>query len=308
MFKHILVPLDGSRLAEAALSPAAYLAQKLRASVTLIHIIERDAPEAIHGERHLTNPEEAYAYLDEVAQNKFPAEANVERHVHTEQSVDVARSIIDHVDEFAPDLIVMCTHGRGGLRDVLYGSIAQQVVAGDATPVLLVQPAGPDSEAPFACRRLLIPLDALPEHEEGLHVAAELAFACQAQVHLMLVVPTLSTLSGAQAAAGRLLPGSTTQVLELTRQDAEAYLLRHTNDLQAKGLSVEAEICRGDPVTNIIEVASKTEPDLIVLGTHGKTGMDAFWSGSVAPRVSSRSSLPLLLVPVPRPQAMEGNQ
>lgn len=308
MFKHVLVPLDGSRLAEAALPPAAYLAQKLGASVTLIHIIERDAPEAIHGERHLTNPEEAYTYLDEVAQNKFPAEASVERHVDTGQSADVAQSIVNHVDEFASDLIVMCTHGRGGLRDVLYGSIAQQVVAGDATPVLLVQPVGPSIDAPFACRQLLVPLDALPEHEEGLHVAAELALACQAQVHLMLVVPTLGTLSGAQAAAGLLLPGSTTHVLELTRQDAEAYLLRHTNHLQGKGLSVEAEICRGDPVANIIEAADKTQPDLIVLGTHGKTGMDAFWSGSVAPRVSSRSRLPLLLVPVPRPKAIEGKQ
>jgi nucleotide-binding universal stress UspA family protein len=308
MFRHVLVPLDGSRLAEAALPPAAYLAQKMDASVTLIHIVERDAPEAIHGDRHLTSPEEAYTYLDEVAQTMFPAELTVERHVHTGQTADVARSIVDHADELAPDLIVMCTHGRGGLRNVLYGSIAQQVVAGGTTPVLLVQPIGVDREAPFACHRLLVPVDGLPEHEEGLHVAAELAHACQAQVHLVLVVPTLGTLSGAQAAAGLLLPGSTTQVLELTRQDAEAYLLRHVNQLQAKGVLVKAEICRGDPVANIVEVASNTEPDLIVLGTHGKTGMDAFWSGSVAPKVSSRSRSPLLLVPVPKSGAIKGNQ
>ena len=59
MFKHLLVPLDGSPLAEAALPAAAYLAQKLGASVTLLHVIEQDAPQEIHGERHLTDPDEA---------------------------------------------------------------------------------------------------------------------------------------------------------------------------------------------------------------------------------------------------------
>jgi nucleotide-binding universal stress UspA family protein len=59
MFKHLLVPLDGSRLAEAALPAAACLAEQLGASITLIHIIERDASGEIHGERHLTTPDEA---------------------------------------------------------------------------------------------------------------------------------------------------------------------------------------------------------------------------------------------------------
>ena len=72
MFKHLLVPLDGSQLAEAALPAAAYLAQKLDATVTLVHIIEHDAPAEVHGERHLTNADEANAYLTEVARRAFP--------------------------------------------------------------------------------------------------------------------------------------------------------------------------------------------------------------------------------------------
>jgi nucleotide-binding universal stress UspA family protein len=309
MFKHLLVPLDGSRLAEAALPAAAYLAQKLGASVTLIHIIERDAPPAVHGEPHLTNPDEACAYLNGVARRAFSPDLPVECHVHTGETADVARGIVDHAGEFTPDLIVMCTHGWGGLRGVLFGSIAQQVVARGTTPVLLIRPTPPlpspayaeGGEVPFTCRRLLVPLDGDPDHEHGLPVAAELARACLAGLHLVFVVPTLGTLSGEHAATGLLLPGATREVLELARQDAEGYLSRRVTRLQAQSLSVTAEVCRGDPTTAIVNTAQGVGADLIVLGTHGKLGMDAFWAGSITPKISSRSRLPLLLVPVPEP-------
>jgi nucleotide-binding universal stress UspA family protein len=297
MFKNLLIPLDGSHLAEAALPAAAYLAQKLGATVTLLHVIERAAPAEIHGERHLTTPDEARAYLDEVACRAFPAGLPVERHVHTSESTDVARSIVEHVGELKPDLIVMCTHGQGGLRDLLFGSIAQQVVALGTTPVLLIRPAT-DVSVPFACRKLLIPLDGTPAHEQGLPAAAELARACAAALHLVVVVPTLGTLSGNQKAAGRLLPMAMSAVLELAQQGTEEYLRGHIAQLQAQGLSVTAEVRRGEPTAIIVDTALRIGADLIVLGTHGKAGMDAFWSGSTAPKVSSRSRLPLLLVPV----------
>lgn len=67
MFKHLLVPLDGSRLAESALLAAASLAQNLGASVTLIHIIECDAPVEVHSDRHLANPDEAVDYLKDIS-------------------------------------------------------------------------------------------------------------------------------------------------------------------------------------------------------------------------------------------------
>ena len=67
MFRHILVPLDGSRLAESALATAGWLARKLGAQLTLIHLIERNAPAIVHSERHLVSREEAIGYLEEVA-------------------------------------------------------------------------------------------------------------------------------------------------------------------------------------------------------------------------------------------------
>jgi len=294
VFKHLLVPLDGSLLAEAALPAVTYLARMLGAAVTLVHVIERGAPQEIHGERHLTDPDEARAYLDEVAARSFPPEVKVESHVHTAEVSDVARSIVAHIGELGPDLIVMCTHGSGGVRAWLFGSIAQQVIALGTTPVLLIQPQRRGTAPEFTCRRLLVPVDGDPDHAAGLTVAS-------GELHLILVVPTRSTLSGGQAATARLLPTATSALLDIAQQESEEYLGGLMARVQAVGLSVTAEVRRGDPAKTIVRTARRTQADLIVLGTHGKSGMDGFWSGSVAPQVSGRSHLPLLLVPVREP-------
>jgi nucleotide-binding universal stress UspA family protein len=298
MFKHLLVPLDGSRLAEAALPAAACLAEHLDTSVTLIHIIERDASGEIHGDRHLTTPAEANAYLEAVAGRAFPTKIHVACHVHTVGTADLPQSILDHVEELAPDLIVMCTHGSGGVRDFLFGNIAQQVIARGNTPVLLIRPNEKNTPEAFAVHRLLVPLDGDPAHAQGLPVAADLARICGAELFLVFVVPTTGTLSGEEAATGRLLPSTMRAVLDLAQQDAAEYLARQMTALQATGLTVKAVIRRGDPATAIVEAASAVHADMIVLGTHGKVGIDAFWAGSISPKISGRSKSPLLLVPV----------
>lgn len=298
MFRHLLVPLDGSALAEAALPAAVYLAETLGAWVTLIHIIERNAPPQIHGERHLTNQDEACAYLEEVASRFFSPRVRIERHVHTGEVSDVPQTIAGHILELGSDLIVMCTHGRSGLRSRLFGSIAQQVLSLGPAPVLLIRPDEKALAAPFTCRRLLVPLDGNLDHEEALQVAAELGGACAASLYLLLVVPTWSTLSGQRAATALLLPGTTSALLDLTEQQAAGYLKNRLAQVTTAGLPATAEIRRGDPAMNIVDTAKRAKADVIVLGTHGKKGMDAFWTGSIAPKVSNRSHIPLLLVPV----------
>jgi nucleotide-binding universal stress UspA family protein len=298
MFTKLLVPLDGSTMAESALAPASYLAEKLGAAVALIHIIERDLPQAVHGQKHLHDPDEAQTYLETIAREHFAATADVECHVHTSYVRDVPQSIADHVDEFGSDLIVMCTHGRSGLGVRLFGSIAQEVVSLGRTPVLLVQPGSQPVEETFVCERLLVPLDGNPAHEQGMHVAAGFARSCGASLHLLTVVQTLGTLTGEEAATGKLLPGATSAVLDMNLETANAYLDGMLTELEADGVVATKSVTRGDPSGAIVKEAVDQQANLIVFGTHGRSGMAAFWAGSVAAAVAGRSTLPLLLVPL----------
>jgi nucleotide-binding universal stress UspA family protein len=298
MFKHILIPLDGSTLAEVVLPAARYLARTLGAQVTLIHILEKGASASVHGEPHLTEAKEADRYLAEVARRTFAADVPVSRHVHAEAMESVARGIVDHQAELAPDLILMCTHGRGGLRELLFGRIAQQVVASGRTPVLLVRPHGPKPAEPFRCRTLLAPTDGKPAHEQGLDVAFGLARSTGAGVRLLAVVPTMEKLAGRQAASSRFMPGTTRAVLEIAEEQLGFYLRGQAAREQAVGVPVSASVRRGDPASVIVETAASTDADIIVLGTHGKAGAEAFWAHSVPAEVLGKTTKAVLLVPV----------
>lgn len=298
MFEHLLVPLDGSKLAEASLPAAVLLSQALGSTVTLLHIIEKDASPQIHGDRHLTNEEEACKYLDQVEQEFFPDNAQVETHVHTEEVNDITRSIVDHTGEFAPDLIIMCTHGEGGLKEIMMGSIAQQVIGRGKTPILLVK-AGEEGAVPLTSfKKILLPLDGEAEHEQCIPLAADLARQFSARLELLTVVHTLGSLPGERAATGWMLPGATRAILDLDEQTAAEYLEKLAGEQRAAGLKPSVTVRRGDPAQQILAVAQSMGADLIVLGTHGKGGMKAFWAGSVAPKVVVEARSPLLLVPV----------
>ena len=295
MFNNILVPLDGSQLSESALIPAIFLAKKLASPVTLLHVIEQDAPAEVHKERHLTNPDEADAYLKDVARQFFPPEVKVTTHVHTAPVADVARSLVEHATtEFQPDLIVTCTHGRGGMHDMLFGTIAQQIVAQGTTPLLLIKPGRTD----FKLDNILVPLDPNSVHDYGLVMAISLARIFDARLSLFSVVPTFSTLTGEQAAAGNLMPGATSQVLDLKEQNVRQDLQSHLDKYQQAGLKASAEVVRGDPVSLIIKAAAEPDVDMLVLSTHRKAGLQAFWARSVAPKVAQKTETPLLLIPL----------
>lgn len=296
MFKNILVPLDGSKLSEASLDPAAVLAQKLNSHVTLLHVIEQDAPAEVHREHHLTKPDEARAYLDAVAARAFPSGVSVETHVHTAPVSDVARSIVEHAaTEFRPDLIVTCSHGHSGVRDRLFGSIAQQVVAQGSAPLLLIRPDSP----PFKLEKMLLPLDPDSIHDDGLPLAESLAKSFAAELRLLSVVATFSTLTGEAAAASSLMPATTQAMLDIRAETARAHLGDHVEELRSRGIKGSAEVERGDPAPTIVKTAERSSVDMIILSTHGKAGVGAFWARSVAPHVAQRTRKPLLLIPLP---------
>ncbi len=305
--KRILVPLDGSEMAEAALPAAAYLSDRLNAAVTLFHVIERDAPVEVHGQRHLRAPKEAEAYLEEISERlareaeRAPkaGEKTVDIHVHAAQAEDVAASIARHALEMGCGLIVMCSHGRGRALHLLLGSIAQKVIAGGDIPVLIIRPEPGGAAPAFSCRTLLLPLDGNPEHEQALPAAGELAEACGSVLHIAVAVPEFESLSGQGALTSRFLPGTMSQVLEMSVEDAEKYLRERLLEITGLGLDARAHVLRGDPATAMDGLARSVKAGLIVMATHAKRqAMDAFWDGNVPHKISSLSRVPLLLVPV----------
>lgn len=300
MFRHILLPLDGSHLAESAIPLATWLCQVLGAKVTLLHVIEKGAPTEIHGQRHLSSEAEAKEYLDSIIKKLSNKCHDVEQHVHEEEVDQVARSIVQHSGEFSPDLIILSAHGEGGLRDIVAGSIAQQVIALGEIPVLLLRPNHDGKVLTEKITKILLPLDGEEEHEMAFSAGLELAAQINVPIHLVRVIPTMSTLSGEQAVAGTFLPSTMNAYLEISEEEVAEYLKQKLEAAEKGNVSAIAELRRGDPAQEVVKSAEEFHVDLILLGTHGKSGINAFWAGSTAPKIVSRTQVPILLFPVRR--------
>ena len=298
MFSRLLVPLDGSRLAESALSAAAEVGRRLGAGVTLYHALERGAPPTVHGDRHLTLPVEVEAYLAGVtawleergvtAAARFDADGG-----------DVASRIAVAATREGADLVILCTHGSGGLRGLLYGRVAQQVLQRGTVPVLLVTPSPAGRTQTFLCRRIFVPLDGSQTAEVAIPAAAAIAAGFDADLILALVVPTVETVSGERSAATRLMPTAAAAVLNAEAADAETYLQATAGSLVTRGFRAQFSVVRGEPVRTLLDVAAARDADLTVMATHGRSGVGAVWAGSVAQRVVAQSTRPVLLVRIP---------
>ena len=144
---------------------------------------------------------------------------------------------------------------------LLVGSIAQQVLRRGTRPVLLVKPTAQGGPPPFEGRRILVPLDGMPRHDEAvLPVLMGLARPLGAEVHLLVVVPTRDTVAGDQAAVARLMPGATAMALEMEEEAAREYLARIVGDCSKAGVEVTAEVRRGDPVAAVAERSGALAP------------------------------------------------
>ncbi len=291
-----LVPLDGSRLAESVLTIVQQMASRFHAHVTLLHIVEHHPPATIHGERHLAGIAQAQAYLNEIASNLRSVGITVEIHVHEGREDNVAQNIVQHFQELQADLVIMCTHGHGGLREILFGSKAQQALQQGTQSILLLFPGKDDSLSPFKLQHILVPLDGTVAHEPSLPAAITLAQAFGAQLHMVLVIPTLATLSGEEAISGILLPSTTRAILDLSEQEAKEYLQHAVDHCTAEGVVAHAEVLRGDIVPQLLGLTERLDVDLIVMASHARTGLDTLFTRSVASRLAGRKIRPLLLV------------
>lgn len=301
-FRRVLIPLDGSRLAEAVLPAAIAIARRCDATVTLLHVLEHNAPETVHGEQHLKDTQAAEAYLEDVVTRYDLDGVPTEQHVHENPEHDVARSIAAHAAELQVDLIALATHGSGGLRGFLFGSIAQQALRRTTTPVLLMRPDVRDGRR-ANYRKILVPLDGTSQACAALPVAEMLALAGNALLHLARVVPTVGTMpstSGSSAAA-TFSPSAAAALLDIEGQEAADALVAQRADL-ASSLTVTLEVRRGEAVDELLAVVEQSDADLVVMSTHGRAGVEGVWTGSVAAKLIGRLTRPVILVPIPRSQ------
>jgi nucleotide-binding universal stress UspA family protein len=299
MFAHLLVPLDGSGLAETVLPYVRLIAHANGTRVTLLHLIERNAPTSVHGARHLRTVAEAESYLNDLAASLRRDGITVETHVDTNEGGDTAGRIVDHAAEMQIDLVVLCAHGRSGLGRWLFGSIAQKVLAIGVAPVLLVIPtAGSEPRVP-AFTNILLPLDGEADAEVALPLAEMIGRATGATLHLLLVVPTVGSLSGTMASIARFSPNVTAELLDKAGADAVAYLQGLAKRLTAHGVAVQTFVARDDPADAILNAAKQVSADLIVMASHGRAGFGGAWAGSVSNKILARSTGPFLLIRAP---------
>ena len=209
MFRRLLVPLDGSRLAESVLPIVRRMAEVVPCTITLLHVVEMRPPSTIHGDIHLHDAQGAQAYLTLISGKLKGAGLEVDMHVHTVPQGDVPKSIAEHANELDQYLIVLCTHGAGDVRRFIFGSNAEQVLTHGATPVLLIRAKDCAVEEWSGPQRILVLLDTTPASAPVLNMSAALAKLAHARLYLLTVVPTLSSMSTEQAVSGRMTPDAT---------------------------------------------------------------------------------------------------
>jgi nucleotide-binding universal stress UspA family protein len=300
MAAKILVPLDGSSLAERALSCALPLARRLPAQLVLLRAvwIGADAQQVLDGssleqDAILSQWEaEAIDYLDglaeELASLGLDARPVVRRGAPAE-------SILDYAAQAAIDRIVMATHGYSGIKRWTHGSVAERVLQQARAPLLLVRVREGDTardwRTPMVCQRILVPLDGSPMAEQILPAALSVAQAMAAEL-ILFQVP-VAHVSGWMTGDWYLPIQS---VLDTAEADAQAYLGAVARRLEPHGLRVSTVTALGPVASCIVEYAESHAVDLVAMCTHGRTGLARWALGSVADRVLRAGATPILLV------------
>ena len=300
MATQILVPLDGSSLAEQALSCAMTLARGLPAELVLFRAvwIPPDVLEIL--DESTVEPNAAVAHFAAEANDYLAALVEQLRDAgldaqHAVQRGPAAEAILDYARQSDIDQIVMATHGYSGIKRWTHGSVAERVLQTARVPLLLMrareQALTRDWKQPVDCRRILVPLDGSPVAEQILPSVTTVAHALGAELVLFQVLI---------AHASGWMDGEwyfpVQGVLDMAEEDAEAYLSTVAGRLEEQGLDVATATSMGPVASCIVEYAEANHVDLIAMGTHGRTGLARWALGSVADRVLRAGGTPILLV------------
>ena len=292
MYSTIAVPLDGSSFGECALPYAIALARGSGGTVRLLHVHRPYLPGAEleaypvyqwEGIVDFDLAADADALGGERERLDALAEAITREHglLVAAQVLrgQIAESLAEYVERWRTDLIVMTTHGHGGLRHAWLGSITDALVRHCCVPILLVRPAArPVAVEAVRFRRILVPIDGSAFSEAMLRPALELAAQAGAAVELLYV-------AGPDAGAEWRRP-----------QSAEEYLCALAQRFPEELPRPTTRVVGGRPAAAILQEAARGEVDLIALSTHGRGGMRHLVLGSTADAVIRDSAVPVLLL------------
>jgi nucleotide-binding universal stress UspA family protein len=298
MYKKILVPLDGSSIAEVVLPYARAFATALRIPVHLLQVMDPEtripsvAAQQDRSHNILTGEREHNVdYLKEISAS-FPDPAAVSCSVRIGKPAEVITEVAAlHLDT----LIAMATHGRSGVRRWLLGSVAEKVLHGADNDVLLIRAIEPIERKGAAAHleRLVVPLDGSKLAEQAVvPCAVKLAKKMNLELILLRVylMPGVAYPTGSYAPDWKLLDRE-------TRERASEYLQEKIRQLLNEGFDrVSSMVLEGSAAEKIIEVARENPGSLIAMSTHGASGVGRWVLGSITERVIRHSDSAVLVI------------
>jgi nucleotide-binding universal stress UspA family protein len=295
----MLIPLDGSKLAENVLPYARALARALELRIDLLSVVDSmDFARTAHA-GHLRNfdpliettMQEGKRYLETVARSFGGTRVSFA----VEQGA-ADKIIMENGGGDKETLIAMATRGRSGIHRWLMGSVAEKVLRGSTNPLLLVRgDQERKNEGEAALRSVVVPLDGSRLAERVLPPAVDLAKKLGLEIVLTRAyqIPLSATYAGAEAP---YVPNHNA-LLNLLREEAGAYLDEKVNELHQNGIDkVSSILSIGSGPDEIIELAQSTPDNLIAMCTHGRSGIKRWALGSVTEKVVRHSGDPVLIV------------
>ncbi|HUF13948.1 MAG TPA: universal stress protein [Longimicrobiales bacterium] len=297
-----MVPLDGSPAAEHALPRAAAIAQRANACIRIVAVLPgagflepEDLPSAV-SERLRRGKEQLSRYVDRVV-----ATLRATSHVRATGSVRIdapVDGLLKEMEDKTVDLVVMTSHGRGGLKRAWLGSVTDALLRRAAVPVLVVKPTSdsqPDWKRPGpALDSVVVPLDGSTVAEAALEPAAALAELYGASLILLQVVTTPYVVPPTAVPYGMVVDHI--EVLD-RRSRAEDYLQRVAERVRAEGLTATPIVIDQESIAEGIVAHSENGAETVIaLATHGIGGVKRLLLGSVADKVLRLAEAPVMVV------------
>jgi nucleotide-binding universal stress UspA family protein len=292
--QRVLFPTDFSESADQALIHAVSFAERFGAELHLLHVVVLHGEDPYNPDHRFPDVEALRRKLSEQADRRLSEVASertlAARQVHHAQRRDVsaAPAIVEYAREEGVDLIVMGTHGRRGIRHLLLGSVTEEVVRMSPCPVLAVPHHGAEI---VDLDHILVPIDFSEHSLYALTAAQHLAKAVGAEIHLLHVIE--DRLHPAFYNMGAMsIRDLQPDIEQATRDELERIAAETTGpDVRAR-----YHMRSGNAGTVIAEFAEQNRIDLLVIATHGLTGIEHFLIGSVTERVMRRTSCPVFVV------------